>query len=92
MAFPKWSDKDPDETLDYNVNWSPRMTSPDVIVTSQWIVPAGLTVENEDMADDSTTIWLSGGTLAANYEVLNRVTTAEGRIMDQTVTLKMKTK
>ena len=55
-------------------------------------MPAGLVVENEIMTDNSTTIWLSSGTLADAYDVLNRVDTMEGRTMDQTVTLKIKTK
>ena len=92
MAFPQWPPKDPDEVLDYNIDWSPRLTSPDVISASEWIVPDGLVVENEIMTDNSTTIWLSSGTLAAAYDVLNRVDTMEGRTMDQTVTLKIKTK
>ena len=92
MAFPQWPPKDPDEVLDYNIDWSPRLTSPDVISASEWIVPDGLVVENEIMTDDSTTIWLSSGTLAEAYDVLNRVDTMEGRVMDQTVTLKIKTK
>lgn len=93
MAFPKWSNKDPDELLDYNIDWTPRLTSPDTIVTSEWIVPDGLVTENEGVdPSGSTTIWLSGGTLDDKYEVLNRVHTFEGRIMDQTVTLTIKTK
>jgi hypothetical protein len=92
MAFPQWPPKDPDEVLDYNIDWSPRLTSPDVISASEWIVPDGLVVENEIMTDNSTTIWLSSGTTGEAYDVLNRVDTMEGRTMDQTVTLKIKTK
>jgi hypothetical protein len=92
MAFPKWSDKDPDEVLDYNIDWSPRLTSPDVISASQWFVPTGLIADNEEMTDNSTTVWLSSGTLGTVYDVLNRIDTVEGRTMDQTVTLKIKTK
>lgn len=55
-------------------------------------MPDGLVVDNEIMTDNSTTIWLSSGVLAEAYEVLNRVQTMEGRIMDQTVVLKVKTK
>jgi len=55
-------------------------------------VPDGLVVENEIMTDNSTTIWLSSGTTGEAYDVLNRVDTMEGRTMDQTVTLKIKTK
>jgi hypothetical protein len=92
MAFPQWPPKDPDEVLDYNIDWSPRLTSPDVISASEWFVPDGLVADNEEMSDSSTTIWLSSGTTGEVYEVLNRVDTVEGRIMDQTVTLKIRVK
>jgi len=92
MAFPQWPPKDPDEHLDYNIDWSPRLSPPDIISASEWFVPDGLVSENEIMTDNSTTIWLSAGILAEAYDVLNRVQTMEGRIMDQTVTLKIKTK
>lgn len=78
--------------LDYNIDWSPRLTSPDVISASQWFVPTGLIADNEEMTDNSTTVWLSSGTLGTVYDVLNRIDTVEGRTMDQTVTLKIKTK
>jgi hypothetical protein len=92
MAFPQWPPKDPDERLDYNIDWSPRLSAPDVISASEWFVPDGLVVEDEDMSSSSTTIWLSSGVLAEAYDVLNRINTVDGRIMDQTVTLKIKTK
>ena len=79
--------------LDYNIDWSPRLTPPDTIVTSEWFVPVGLVNENEEMdPTGSTTVWLSAGIEPEKYEILNRVTTLEGRTMDQTVTLQIKTK
>ncbi len=57
MAFPKWPNKDPNEVLDYNIDWTPRMTSPDTIANSEWFVPVGLTDENEGLDPaGSTTI------------------------------------
>jgi len=92
MAFPQWPPKDSDEVLDYNIDWSARLNPPDVISASEWFVPDGLVADSELMSDNSTTIWLSSGTTGEAYEVLNRIDTVEGRIMDQTVTLKIKTK
>jgi hypothetical protein len=63
-----------------------------VISASEWFVPDGLVGDNEEMTNSSTTIWLSAGVLAKSYDVLNRINTVDGRIMDQTVTLKIKTK
>jgi hypothetical protein len=94
IAWPE--PKDPDEVLDYELDWSGRLDGDDTIVTSTWTVPAGLTEgpDPDSVSDDGTktVIWLSGGTLAANYDLLNRVVTAGGRTMDQTVRLKVRAK
>ena len=94
MAFPKWPDKDPDEVLDYYIDWSDRLTGTDTINTSTWIVPAGITKDSDAISSpaDRTVIWLSSGTEGTTYEVQNRVVTVGGRTMDQTVRLKIKTK
>ena len=88
-----WPNKDPDEVLDYQVNWADRLGT-DTISTSEWIVPPGITKDSDSVAPDlrSTTIWLSGGTLNVSYEFVNRIVTAGGRTMDQSVKLKIKAK
>jgi hypothetical protein len=79
--------------LDYTIEWSPRLTYPDTITSSEWFVPEGLVGGDEEIYPaGQTSIWLSSGDLGAKYEVLNRVTTLEGRVMDQTVALAIKTK
>ncbi|RNL66228.1 hypothetical protein EFK50_00970 [Nocardioides marmoriginsengisoli] len=83
--------KDPDSKLDYLANWAgtgpkgPWLKDGDTIATSEWIVPAGLTKTDEANTDTTATIWLSGGTLGQSYEVVNRITTAQGRGEDQTL-------
>ena len=82
-------EKDPDELLDYTINWAaaPRWVTDDTIVTSTWIVPDGLTGSDETDTDTTVTIWLMGGTEGTTYEIVNRITTAGGRHLDQTVLL-----
>jgi hypothetical protein len=87
----QWPPKDPDEILDYQVDWTDRLGE-DTIATSAFTVPAGLTKDSESSTDTAATVWLSGGTLAASYEILNRITTAGGRTMDQTVKIRIKAK
>lgn len=87
----QWPNKDPDEVLDYTIDWTARLLE-DTIASSLWIVPVGLTVTTQSNTTTTTTVWLSGGTLATTYQVLNRIVTAGGRTMDQTVKLKIKTK
>ena len=88
----KWPFKDPDEVLDYTLDWSGRLSGEDTIVTSSWTVPDGITNDDEERTNTSTTLWLSGGTEGQTYSFLNRVVTAGGRTMDQTVTLNIKSK
>jgi hypothetical protein len=88
----QWPPKDPDETLDYEIDWLQRVTNDDTIVGSQWFLPVELTKESDTYAGQATVIWLSGGVLGDTYVLLNRITTAGGRIMDQSVKLKMKEK
>lgn len=81
--------KDPDEVLDYGLDWTARLVG-DTISTSQWIVPDGIVKGIDSHDDTSTTIWLSGGKIDETYEMTNRVVTAGGRTMDQSVKLKIK--
>ena len=95
-----WNPKDPDSKLDYEINWLEWLTSIntitgetviDTIVSSTWVdVNADLTVESDSFTDSTTTVWLTGGIVDSIYEVTNRITTAAGRIQDQTAKLKCK--
>jgi hypothetical protein len=100
MAHLTWPVKDPDEFLDYTIDWSARLLT-DTIVNSEWFVPTdffGLSPDLELVGSDdtfgtqTTTIWFAGGVSGHKYDILNRITTAAGRIMDQTVKLPCKTK
>jgi hypothetical protein len=90
----KWPNKDPNEVLDYQINWARRVqssrTPDDTIESSTWIVPDGITSPSDTFTDTTTTIWLSGGTVDETYELTNRVVTTEGRTMDESVTIKIK--
>lgn len=95
----EWFRKDPDEVSDYRLDWvgtklkpGPMYGSSDAIANSLWIMPAGISKESDQHDDGSTTIWLSGGTDGEDYELLNRITTAEGRVFDQSVILPVREK
>ena len=51
-----------------------------LITTSTWSVPDGLVNEGNDHDDTKTWITLSGGTLGAEYTLVNTVTLASGMI------------
>jgi len=92
-----WPAKDPDEYLDYQIDWTDYLDG-DVIATSAWSAvetnSPGLTITAGSPATDGskTYVWLSGGQDGETYHVLNRVTTTGGRSMDRTVRIRIRTK
>ena len=88
----RWNEpKDANEVLDYVVDWADLLAG-DVIDTSTWTVPVGITKGAEYKTATTTTVWLSGGTDGQDYQLLNRITTLGGRTRDQTCTLRVRTK
>lgn len=85
LIFPN---KDPDEVLDYRIDWSAR-TAGDTIATSVWslVDAAGLTIDSISHDTNSTTVWLSGGTAGEVGVLLNTVTTNGGRTLEETAAL-----
>jgi hypothetical protein len=102
-----WPAKDPDEVLEFDIAWTVRLYSKteldrynagetvvpsDTIVTSVFTLPTGIVSPQASNSTTATKVWLTGGTEGQTYLILNRITTAGGRTMDQTVKLKIKTK
>jgi hypothetical protein len=89
-----WPFKDPNEVLDYRVDWSSRLDSGDTINGSTFSVAVGdgLTIDTSVYTNTTATVWFSGGTSGTTYEILNRITTTDGRTHDQTVKLKVRSK
>lgn len=86
--------KDPDAVLDYSVDWSSWLGA-DEIATSTWEITgtdSDLTVDTDSNTTTATTVWLSGGTLWCEYEVVNRITTTDGRTDDRTISVRIANK
>lgn len=77
--------KDPDATLDYQIDWSKWLTPGDPIDTSTWTVETGITKETDTNTDDTATVWLSGGTEGRKYRLVNEIVTDAGRKDDRTL-------
>lgn len=84
-----WPPKDPDETLDYSIEWADRLED-DSIDECVWTLPAGLSSTNETRVDTLTTIYIAGGILGESYIINCRITTAAGRVMEESAKLKIK--
>lgn len=87
----KWPFKDPDEVLDYEIDWEARIGT-DTISTATWTIPSGLVKDSDSTTDYVATVWLSGGTAGTNYSVGCRVVTEGGRTYDETVILPVKSR
>jgi frataxin-like iron-binding protein CyaY len=87
----RWPNKDPNEVLDYAIDWSQRLAG-DIIDTSTFTVPSGIVINSQSKTNTMTTVWLSGGSEGVTYDILNRIITNGGRTMDQTVELRVKSK
>jgi hypothetical protein len=84
--------KDPQAVLDYTVDWSSWLPSGDTIVTSTWTAQTGITIDSNSFTTTAATVWLSGGTLDASYNVVNHIVTDDGRAEDQTLVIKIESR
>ena len=76
--------KDPEATLDYQVDWEDWLAG-DTISTSAWTVPEGLTEVSDTKTTSTATVWLSGGTAGQTYAVENKIVTADARTDERTI-------
>ncbi len=84
-----WQVKDPNDILDYAMNWAGALPPGDSLLGAVWLVPAGLTLGATSVQGTKTIAWFSGGTAGQVYPVTCRVTTTLGRQFDHTVELEV---
>ena len=86
-----WPAKDPNEVLDYQLDWSDRLDEGETITASTFIVESGtITINSTALVGALTTIWLAGGAHGATVVFTNRIVTSQGRTYDQSVRLRIK--
>ena len=85
-------EQDPDERLDYTINYATnnRLPSGDNIIDSEWTVPDGLTGDGDTVSGRTATIFLSGGEAGTEYKVINRSTSAAGRVVEDYFILRVR--
>lgn len=83
--------KDPNETLDYKVDWSAYLAG-DTITTSTWTVDSGLTKGSTPFTASAAVVWLSGGTDYTTYKATNTIVTAGGRTAERTIQIQIRDK
>lgn len=86
-----WPSKDPNEVLDYQIDWTARLASGETISTSTFTVASGTVVkDSSSYLAGVATVWLSGGADGEVCTILNRITTSAGRTYDQSVKLRIR--
>jgi len=85
---------DPNSVLDYTIDWTDWLAASETISASSWTVPAGITQTTPapSFTNTVTTIWITGGTLGTDYDLVNHITTNQGREQDQTITLRVRSR
>lgn len=88
----KWPPKDPDEVLDFSIDWSARLDAGDTIQTVTWAAsdPVGLTRLSQQQVGAVTTAFFSGGALDQTYSITCTIQTVGGRTMQETAKLPIK--
>jgi hypothetical protein len=75
--------KDPQEAIEYTMDWTAYLETNETIVTSTWAIvnndsPATLAKDSDTKTDKTTTVWLSktsGGTPGKEYMLANTIVT-----------------
>lgn len=94
MSF-SWPSKDPNEVLDYQHDWTARLDG-DTILTTTAVVDLGDVVRDSQFANSPTagsqTVWLSAGTDGTKCHLTLQATTTGGRVMEEGITIRIKTR
>lgn len=89
--MPQLFTKDVDAVLDYRFDWSDWLETGDTIATRTVTATTGITVDSSSITDSSTsvTVWLSGGTVGATYDVSCLIVTVQSRTDERTVSVRV---
>jgi len=101
----RWPNKDPNETLDYTIDWSRLLPSGGTVTAASWFIDDadgvktavtaastvnGLTVTTTTATATKTTIVLSAGTQNVDYKISCQATFSNGNIVERSVRLSAK--
>lgn len=84
-----FGEKDPDATTDFEFNWAQWLDG-DLIDTSVFLLPDGLTQASASNTDTTATVFVSGGSSCGVYRITNRITTLGGRSQDRTIRVRVR--
>lgn len=84
--------KQPDEYLDYNVDFTDWMPDGDTIASAAATVsPAGeLDVDTVSIATPIVKFWAAGGVTGKTYKITVKITTAGGRVKEDEIKIRVR--
>lgn len=80
--------KDPEENAQIDVDWSAVLET-DTITSSNWTVPAGLTLVSSQNTTTTARAYLYAGVLGEHYYITNSIVTAAGRTTNRTFVVRI---
>jgi len=100
----KWPSKDPDEQVDYSIDWSRYLATNTISsvvwkiddadgVKQTWVATTivdGLQYVSASNSDTVATIQLGLGTLHKTYNIYCQITTSSGVVTERKITLKIR--
>ena len=81
--------KDPAAVLDWHVDWSSWLSGGETVTASAFEVSAALVKVSESSTSTTATVWLAGGAAGRVYDVVNTVSTSQGRTDRRRFTVKV---
>jgi len=85
--------KQPNEVLDYDIDYTSWLSETDFVVSDITTVDGvGLVIDSSIVINSGTKlkIWLSGGTDGATYKITARVTTSDARVKEDEFRVRIK--
>jgi len=83
-------EKEPTAVLDYTFDWDGSdWLGSDTISSYTVTVDSGLTKDSASNTTTTVTVWLSGGTVGTNYDIVCHIVTAAGREDTRTLQIKV---
>ena len=85
--------KDPDETLDYQINFGGLLEANETVTASTWTLDSGIVKVSESFtAAGVSTVFVRGGDNGTTYKAVCATTTTAGRIYNRTIFIEIKDK
>jgi len=86
--------KDPQAVLDYSIDWGAEyLGDGELLATSDWSVvpdePDGIIIVGTAFDASTSTVKAGGGVAGRLYSVVNRITTASGRVDERSIVIRV---